>query len=158
MILLTKLSSKISNSFPRLGAKRFWLLNLTDVFLPLENTLALHLGHQLCSMSRMSGVFTLFSWAELLFSTNALPWKSRGFLPNKKGHWTTDMTLMLQMMVSDAQKELLRMCWRSIQKNLESVGVVTFLKVLQLTSIIDNFGYFNAGNVVMPSSSPLNNE
>ena len=60
---------------------------------------------------------------------------------------------MLQMMVSDAQKELLRMCWRSIQKNLESVGVVTFLKVLQLTSIIDNFGYFNAGNVVMPSSS-----
>ena len=34
------------------------------------------------------------------------------------------------MMVSEAQKELLRMCWRSIQKDLESLGVVTFLKVL----------------------------
>ena len=38
--------------------------------------------------------------------------------------------LMLQMMVSDAQKELLWKCWRSIHNNLESVGVVTFLKVL----------------------------
>lgn len=35
------------------------------------------------------------------------------------------------MMVSDAQKALLRMCWRSIQKNLESVGVVTFLKLFE---------------------------
>ena len=40
------------------------------------------------------------------------------------------LSLLFQMMVSEAQKELLRMCWRSIQKDLESLGVVTFLKVL----------------------------
>ena len=36
-----------------------------------------------------------------------------------------------QMMLSDAQKELLRKCWGTIQTNLVSVGVVTFLKLFE---------------------------
>ena len=35
------------------------------------------------------------------------------------------------MMLNDVQKELLRTCWGTIQANLVSVGVVTFLKLFE---------------------------
>ena len=89
---LTKLSSKISRSFLQVASEAS-LLNLTDtdVFIPVENTIAFHLK----ASARMNGrgsscSSTLFSLPELLFSRNGFHGNAKAYF-RTKGRWMTEI-------------------------------------------------------------------